>query len=339
MNKVSIVLLLFFTFRSLCFAQAKNDVIPLQYDSVIAVEYNSEKYFLQNKEYGMRMGEPYVILSNGKYHPTVTKKVTLSKQDANELVKTLSLPKTYDKRLKSACFIPRMGFVFYKGDSIVAHTSVCLQCNQLDVSPKQLVVWKNDGVLSISGQRYFEKLCKKLDFLYCKESIYENAKEIIQRRFLNIPFDSPHCIQNKDKTPIEITGKNISIISYWFSSDYTVRNNFIRKLFTSLSNLYTKLKPDPFIKVMIVDMNTAPLENGSYREEFITYLQEGYPPIYYKFDAYCPEQQKADDKGRVGDIYIVGQDMKLQLIVNFEEDNPDFTEWYVIQMVNMLRRD
>ncbi|MBX7153714.1 MAG: hypothetical protein K1X91_02045 [Bacteriodetes bacterium] len=336
-NKSVLLVVVFFLTISLCLSQTKKNIVPFQFDSVVAVEYNSEKYFLPGKSY--EWGEPFVVLSNGKLHPTVTKKVALQNQEANELVKSLLSPKTYDKRLKTACFIPRMGFVFYKGDSIVSHASVCLQCNQIDITPKLPVVQKNGGVLSIVGQKYFESLCKKLDFLYCKESIYENAKEILQKRYLNIPFDTPHCIQSISKKPIEISNRNICIISYWFSSDYTVHNDFLQKQFASLSKLYTKLKPDPFVKVMMVDMNTAPLENGSYREEFVHYVQKQYPAVYYNFDAYCPEQQKADDKPRGGEIYIVGHDRKLKLIVHYEEDNPDFTEWYVMQLVDVLRSE
>ncbi|GAB1430887.1 hypothetical protein MASR2M18_17210 [Ignavibacteria bacterium] len=203
MNRLFMYSVIFLYTFGLCYSKTNKDSLPFKFDSVVVIEYRSDLSSLHKNILSSDIESENVIWDNSKFNPTVTKKTKLPSLLAIELSQKLNSPNIYDKRLRTSCFFPRMGLVFYKKDSIVAYVNICLECNRLTCFPKLNNVEKNNGVLNKKGIELFNRICVYMGLLYCKsnaesfETHFELSqidKGLLRGRSLNIPFDSPHCL-------------------------------------------------------------------------------------------------------------------------------------------------
>lgn len=138
----------------------------LKYTHVIVYEYLG----------GEGKGQP-LIVENGKL-PYTTKQVELSKNQVSSIVEILGSESTYGGD-KAYCFIPRIGIVFYQKEEIVAHISICLQCNYLISSidiPAKEVVKIIDGEYEYPAEG-FSDVGKKLLMDFCFELGFDNCNK------------------------------------------------------------------------------------------------------------------------------------------------------------------
>jgi hypothetical protein len=104
------------------FAQPAKTFSSLKYDQVIIYDYSGSKdYYL------------HIIDEQGRLAKTVTKQATLNTTEINKLSKSLDSKSSYGCG-SAACFDPHLGIVYNYKTKIVAHVSVCLDCNALDSS-------------------------------------------------------------------------------------------------------------------------------------------------------------------------------------------------------------
>ena len=96
----------------------------LDYDKVVAYEY-------QPKE-----EEP--IIHEGKLAKKIYATTVLTKEQVKSWNKIITDTATYGGETAS-CFQPHMGVVYYKGDKVVAHVSVCMACNFLQCSENVVI--------------------------------------------------------------------------------------------------------------------------------------------------------------------------------------------------------
>lgn len=91
-----------------------------KYDKVVAYDYNG-------------IGGIRIVDSNGHITGTVRAQTELTKKQFKEINKTLSERSTYGGTTAS-CFDPHLGIVYYFDNKMVAHISICLECNYLESS-------------------------------------------------------------------------------------------------------------------------------------------------------------------------------------------------------------
>lgn len=93
----------------------------LNFDKVIMYDYEGQK------------GNGLFILEHGKLARSVTKQRVLTNAEANSFTDKLRQKASYGG-IMAECFDPHLGFVLYAKDSIVAHITVCLDCNRISMS-------------------------------------------------------------------------------------------------------------------------------------------------------------------------------------------------------------
>ncbi len=95
------------------------------------------------------------IVTHGEINPTATYVGEIAFFDMLNIVEILSQSSDLVAKGLSKCFIPRHGVVLYdQADSIVAHLSICFECDQIVASPpirykkvtKENVVWKEKDI-------------------------------------------------------------------------------------------------------------------------------------------------------------------------------------------------
>lgn len=142
----------------------------LDYNKVIAYDYEGGK------------GKGVVnIISNDKLAPTVRQQKELTQEQIDYVTNFLGDNSTYGSGIAS-CFDPHLGLVFYKDSKIVAHISICLECNHLSSSVKipaeevRKIKIGDDYEypakgFSKSGRRKINFLCRQLNFSHCADSL------------------------------------------------------------------------------------------------------------------------------------------------------------------------
>lgn len=82
----------------------------------------------------------------------------------------------------AACFDPHLGLVYYRNGAIVAHVSICLDCNYLESSARipamehTPAVWQDNSYFkpfygfSKQARKKLSRFCSDLDFDHCKLS-------------------------------------------------------------------------------------------------------------------------------------------------------------------------
>jgi hypothetical protein len=139
-----------------------NPFSNLKYDKVIAYDYNGE-------------WENQIINKNGKLDPTVTRESVLTQSQIIFINTVINDTNTYGGGM-AGCFDPHFGIVYYQNDSVVAHISICLECNYLESSFKIPAVHAHDievqedslilprSGFSKEGRKKINKLVKDLGF-------------------------------------------------------------------------------------------------------------------------------------------------------------------------------
>ena len=130
---------------------------------------------MEEKEFGVMS----IVDKNGKLAPTISKKATLPGTTINILNSKLGSKKSYGNGT-AACYDPHLGFVYYLKNKIVAHVSICLECNRLNSSidiPAQKqgkvgegneIYYISDG-LSNSFRKFLTNLLIKYRFSHRQE--------------------------------------------------------------------------------------------------------------------------------------------------------------------------
>ena len=142
----------------------------LDYNKVIAYDYEGGK------------GEGVInIITEGKLVSTVKQQKELTQQQVDDLTYFLGANSTYGGG-KAFCFDPHLGIVFYKDHKVVAHISICLECNYLSSSikipateVKKIKIgddyeYPAEG-FSKAGRQKLNSLCKQLNFSHCADSL------------------------------------------------------------------------------------------------------------------------------------------------------------------------
>lgn len=83
-------------------------------------------------------------------HQRLGKGVLLTAVQEEELVGIFQSNSTYGSTV-SACFNPRLAFVFFEGNKEVANALICLECNWMRTNPEiESAIFSSSGSLSIS---------------------------------------------------------------------------------------------------------------------------------------------------------------------------------------------
>jgi hypothetical protein len=142
----------------------------LDYDKVVAFDYEGGKF---EKEYN--------IINNGKLASSVHNMKELTLEQSKDFIAFIGDSSTYGAGMAS-CFYPHLGIVFYKESLVVAHLSICLECNYLRSSieiPATKVKVNKIGEdfeypaegFSKSGRRCLNALCGELSFSHCLDTL------------------------------------------------------------------------------------------------------------------------------------------------------------------------
>jgi hypothetical protein len=97
---------------------AKPPFNTLKYNKVIAYEYSNSFNS---------------IIEEGNFSKGIASQKELTQNQINELTDYLGDSSTYGGAT-AACFMPHLGIVFYQNTTVVAHISICLDCNYLNSS-------------------------------------------------------------------------------------------------------------------------------------------------------------------------------------------------------------
>ena len=109
--------ILLLTFSTVASAQNSNPFDTIDYDKVIAYEFNGS---------GARMIK-YCLKRDLK---RISDSVAVSRKKIRKLEKVLSANKSYGGTT-ATCFDPHLALVYYKNQQIVATVDICLDCNSL----------------------------------------------------------------------------------------------------------------------------------------------------------------------------------------------------------------
>ncbi|MES2702612.1 MAG: hypothetical protein V4649_08240 [Bacteroidota bacterium] len=133
-----------------------------KFDSVLMYDFKGEK------------GNGLYIVNNGKLAGSIEKTAKLTASEARTLTSKIALTQSYGGSTAS-CFDPHLGFVYLFKGKIVAHVTVCLDCNRLRSNPaisqqQQGKVGTGDNAYYISDgmsktfRRYLNQLLIKNNF-------------------------------------------------------------------------------------------------------------------------------------------------------------------------------
>lgn len=98
------------------------------YDSIIGIDYtgfNHEDFF-------------YPVNEQGQYTSSIKNSKKLNAVQCTKLFVILSDESTYKNPRIVACYEPRLAFVYFKDNKIIAQTQVCLTCAQLRSTAKTI---------------------------------------------------------------------------------------------------------------------------------------------------------------------------------------------------------
>ncbi|TDP02483.1 hypothetical protein EV145_103473 [Flavobacterium sp. 245] len=121
-------------------------------DSVLGVNYigfSGEHFF-------------YPINEKGKYINTISQTKKLNQNQISRLNKIIGNKKTYKNPNIAACYEPRLAFIYFKNDTVICQTQICLSCNQLHSSAA--LADGADGNLNNEAVKKITKLHDELGF-------------------------------------------------------------------------------------------------------------------------------------------------------------------------------
>ena len=105
--------------------------------------------------------ECYDLYDSSEICSSATNKRTLNQKQLNELINITTDSMTYTgtwSGLSGVCFIPHLGFGFFKNDLLIAQVNVCFLCNGIRTRP----YYKSDGLTKIGFER-FSELARQLN--------------------------------------------------------------------------------------------------------------------------------------------------------------------------------
>lgn len=103
-------------------AQVDNPFLQIKTDSLVIYDF-----------FGGKGGDLSIVKDDGTLANAISKSVTLDKNVSLELRLKLGSKKSYGQSV-AACFDPHLGFVFYNKGKMVAHVTICIDCNRLHSS-------------------------------------------------------------------------------------------------------------------------------------------------------------------------------------------------------------
>lgn len=155
-----------FIFLLILFLPSKaqqNPFSTLKFDKVVMYDFA-----------GGKGSDLYIVDNKGQLAKSISKQIQLDKVIVSKLNEKLGNKKSYGD-VTAACFDPHLGFVYYLSGKIVAHITICLDCNRLRssipiVAQQQGKVGKgkdayyiSDG-LSITFRNFLNTLLVKNNF-------------------------------------------------------------------------------------------------------------------------------------------------------------------------------
>ncbi len=150
-------LLLLLSFSIALKAQIKNPFPHLKFEKIMMYDF-----------VGGKGSDLYIVNENGGLAKNIIKQVKLDKENVMKFNSKLGNKKSYGGAT-AACFDPHVGFVYYLKNKIIAHVTICLDCNRLYSSidiPAQKqgkvgegkdIYYLSDG-LSISFRNFINQL-------------------------------------------------------------------------------------------------------------------------------------------------------------------------------------
>lgn len=156
--------------RILVNKKAKKPFNRLKYNRVVAFDY----------EGGQGAGVIQII-TDGKLAKTVKQQRELTQAQVDDVTNFLGDNATYGSST-AFCFDPHLGIVFYDDTNIVAHVSICLECNYL-ISSEKIPATEARMIKTEYGSSYpaegfsktgrykINKLCKELQFSNCSDTL------------------------------------------------------------------------------------------------------------------------------------------------------------------------
>jgi len=158
----------------------------LQADSVYAYIFNIK---MENGKLNRDYSEGNIVNPDNKtlHHSALLPGRKLNQTQTKKIIAAVTDTLSYGYS-HSACFIPRMGFVFYKSGKIAGHISICLECNGLSTWPyssaSELLISYRPGKecmachgFSPKGQQRIKELCLELDLKLCETQNDRTDKE------------------------------------------------------------------------------------------------------------------------------------------------------------------
>jgi hypothetical protein len=121
-------------------------------DSVIGVNYigfAGEHFF-------------YPINEKGRYINTISQTKKLNQKQISRLSAIIGNKKTYKNPNIAACYEPRLAFIYFKNDTVICQTQICLSCNQLHSSAN--IADGADGNLNKEAVKKLTELHDELGF-------------------------------------------------------------------------------------------------------------------------------------------------------------------------------
>jgi hypothetical protein len=117
---MKIALMMLFCFFHLSFSKkVNNPYLKLKFDRVMMYDFSGAKGWNQ-----------YIVDDKDKLANSITKVTILDNKTVTDLNKRLGDKHSFGAG-EAACFDPHLGFVYYLHGKIVAHITVCLDCNVL----------------------------------------------------------------------------------------------------------------------------------------------------------------------------------------------------------------
>lgn len=147
-----------------------NPFLTLKYDKVIAYDYEG---------IGDSSNGGLIVSENGRFHESIKKTTELTSLQIHNFVNYIGDKSTYGNTT-AFCFEPHLGIVFYKNKKIVAHLSICLDCNYLissieipATSYKKIKIgddyeYDAEGFSKL-GRKQLNQLCNELNFSHCSD--------------------------------------------------------------------------------------------------------------------------------------------------------------------------
>ncbi len=117
MRTVIVIFLLMITNSAFCNLKSPN--LKLKFDKVMMYDFSGAKGWNQS-----------IVNEKGQLASSVTKQIQLDKESVKNLGALLSKKSSFGGG-EAACFEPHLGFVYYLRGKIVAHITICLDCNVL----------------------------------------------------------------------------------------------------------------------------------------------------------------------------------------------------------------